>query len=288
MNKRRTRRYLAALREIGISVTRIEDAPDITFLRGRGAFRGFQQRSLAEHLDRARTRAKTARSSRTASPAACTSTCCRCCSWSRPSRPCCSRSAPSSTASPGARSARSSALRRCSGCSRSPRRRSCASPPRGTRCACASRVCATTCASPSRTACECCNRRRARCAPRPAPSRREVRPSACAPHRRPATPSRSRSSTASCSSSASCRTPSCSARTRVAARARAPRRHRGVLTEHARARVDARGPHGDSAGALGDRPGAARRRRRVLAVRADLIRQASADSPSRRPRGITT
>ena len=60
MNKRRTRRYLAALREIGISVTRIEDAPDITFLRGRGAFRGFQQRSIAEHLDRARTRAKTA------------------------------------------------------------------------------------------------------------------------------------------------------------------------------------------------------------------------------------
>lgn len=60
MKKRQERRYVAALRDIGIDVAHVEDAPDITFLRGPGAFRAFQRRSISRYLDRARTRAKTA------------------------------------------------------------------------------------------------------------------------------------------------------------------------------------------------------------------------------------
>jgi len=58
MSPRQQQRYLSALREIGIDVSRYEDAPDVSFLRGPGAFRRIQRRQLAAYIDRARSRAK--------------------------------------------------------------------------------------------------------------------------------------------------------------------------------------------------------------------------------------
>lgn len=58
MSRRQQQRYLAALREIGVDVDRYEDAPDVSFLRGPGAFRRVQRRQLTAYIDRARSRAK--------------------------------------------------------------------------------------------------------------------------------------------------------------------------------------------------------------------------------------
>lgn len=58
MRPRQQRRYLAALHEVGIRVERYEDAPDVSFLRGPGAFRRIQRRQLSAYIDRARSRAK--------------------------------------------------------------------------------------------------------------------------------------------------------------------------------------------------------------------------------------
>ncbi|MGO1543536.1 MAG: hypothetical protein ACTHXA_04255 [Gulosibacter sp.] len=56
--QKRSQRYLRALAEIGIQVRSVEEAPDVYFLKGRGAFRGHQRRALAEYFDHARERVK--------------------------------------------------------------------------------------------------------------------------------------------------------------------------------------------------------------------------------------
>lgn len=58
MRPRQRRRYLRALREIGISVARVEDAPDVSFLTGPAAFRGHRRRRLAAFVGATRERMK--------------------------------------------------------------------------------------------------------------------------------------------------------------------------------------------------------------------------------------
>ncbi|SDS79156.1 DUF2207 family protein [Microlunatus soli] len=53
---RRERRYLRALRAVGIVVGSAEEAPGVIFFRGRGAFRWHRSRNLPKFLDRARSR----------------------------------------------------------------------------------------------------------------------------------------------------------------------------------------------------------------------------------------
>lgn len=48
---RRKRRYLRALAKIGIHVPTVDAAPDVYFLKGRGAFRSHQRRALTSHFD---------------------------------------------------------------------------------------------------------------------------------------------------------------------------------------------------------------------------------------------
>lgn len=56
MSPRQERRYLRALDDLGISVTDINDAPHVLFLRGRAAFRGHRRRHLTEFFDATRAR----------------------------------------------------------------------------------------------------------------------------------------------------------------------------------------------------------------------------------------
>ncbi|MBK0419848.1 DUF2207 domain-containing protein [Leucobacter sp. CSA1] len=56
MRPRQQQRHLRALRDIGIAVDRPESAPDVVFLRGRGAFRGYRRRRLTEFFDATRRR----------------------------------------------------------------------------------------------------------------------------------------------------------------------------------------------------------------------------------------
>lgn len=56
MKPRQERRYLEALAEIGIHVENLAAAPDVVFLRGKGAFRGHRRRGLTAFFDRERKR----------------------------------------------------------------------------------------------------------------------------------------------------------------------------------------------------------------------------------------
>lgn len=57
-SKRKRRRYVRALADIGIHVTVPEEAPDIYFLTGKGAFRGYQRRALSDYFDAVRRQLK--------------------------------------------------------------------------------------------------------------------------------------------------------------------------------------------------------------------------------------
>ncbi|MCW4457074.1 DUF2207 domain-containing protein [Microbacterium sp. MPKO10] len=57
-SKRKRRRYVRALANIGIHVNAPEEAPDISFLTGKGAFRGYQRRALSDYFDSVRRQMK--------------------------------------------------------------------------------------------------------------------------------------------------------------------------------------------------------------------------------------
>lgn len=56
LSPREEKRYLRALGEIGIVVPSLDEAPDVLFFRGRGAFRGYRRRRLTEFFDATRER----------------------------------------------------------------------------------------------------------------------------------------------------------------------------------------------------------------------------------------
>ncbi|WP_437584556.1 hypothetical protein ACSAGD_04610 [Paramicrobacterium sp. CJ85] len=56
--KRMRRTYVRALADIGIHVSAPEEAPDIYFLKGKGAFRSHQRRALAAYFDSVRRQMK--------------------------------------------------------------------------------------------------------------------------------------------------------------------------------------------------------------------------------------
>lgn len=56
LRPRQQRRYLRALEEIGVPVASIEHAPEVYFLRGRGAFRNHRRRALTRLFDDIRDR----------------------------------------------------------------------------------------------------------------------------------------------------------------------------------------------------------------------------------------
>lgn len=56
MRPRQQRRFVRALADIGINVSRPEEAPGVFFLRGRGTFRGHRRRSLTQFFDSTRQR----------------------------------------------------------------------------------------------------------------------------------------------------------------------------------------------------------------------------------------
>ncbi len=56
---RQQRRYLRALAQVGIVVDRLEQAPDVYFLRGPGAFRGHTRKALSAMIEDARKHMKT-------------------------------------------------------------------------------------------------------------------------------------------------------------------------------------------------------------------------------------
>lgn len=58
VGKRKRRRYLRALAAIGVQVDVPEDGPNVYFLKGRGAFRGYQRRALTKYLDSIREQLK--------------------------------------------------------------------------------------------------------------------------------------------------------------------------------------------------------------------------------------
>ncbi|MGI6877348.1 DUF2207 family protein [Microbacterium sp. gxy059] len=60
MTPRQQRRHLRALADLGIPASRIEEAPDVYVLRGRGTFRRYRRRSIARYVDARRRELETA------------------------------------------------------------------------------------------------------------------------------------------------------------------------------------------------------------------------------------
>ncbi|MGF3056653.1 DUF2207 family protein [Microbacterium sp. YY-01] len=57
-SRRKQEKYVRALADIGIHVQRPEEAPDVYFLKGKGAFRGYQRRALSAYFESAREQMK--------------------------------------------------------------------------------------------------------------------------------------------------------------------------------------------------------------------------------------